>query len=111
MLTAKEVLGAKFTGTSNAHLAQKYDLEAKGTNAHELPMVLAALAGRNGDDVALRDAQYDVLRQWQNVYRGALLVMLTDSMIPEAQERASGKAGLATVLGFALAMALSLQLQ
>ena len=42
---------------------------------------------------------------------GALLVMLTDSMIPEAQERASGKAGLATVLGFALAMALSLQLQ
>ena len=79
VLTAKEVLGAKFTGTSNAHLAQKYDLEAKGTNAHELPMVLAALAGRNGDDVALRDAQYDVLRQWQNVYRGALLVMLPDT--------------------------------
>lgn len=39
---------------------------------------------------------------------GALLVMLTDSMVPEAEKKAPGKAGLATVLGFALAMALSL---
>ncbi|CAL8974127.1 Zinc transporter ZupT [Propionicimonas sp. T2.31MG-18] len=39
---------------------------------------------------------------------GALLVMLTDSMIPEAEQKAPGRAGLATVLGFALAMALSL---
>lgn len=39
---------------------------------------------------------------------GALLVMLTDSMIPEAENKAPGKAGLATVLGFALAMSLSL---
>ena len=39
---------------------------------------------------------------------GALLVMLTDSMIPEAESKAPGKAGLATVLGFACAMALSL---
>ena len=39
---------------------------------------------------------------------GALLVMLTDSMIPEALSKASGKAGLATVLGFAMAMSLSL---
>jgi ZIP family zinc transporter len=39
---------------------------------------------------------------------GALLVMLTDSMIPEAEGKAPGKAGLATVLGFALAMSLSL---
>lgn len=77
VLTAKEVLGAKFTGTSNAYLAMKHDLEAKGTNAHELPMVLAALAG--DDDAALKDAQYEVLRQWQNVYRGALLVMLPDT--------------------------------
>ena len=74
--TAKEVLGDKFTGTSNAYLAMKYDLEAKGTNAHELPMVLAALAK---DDEGLKDAQYEVLRQWQNVYRGALLVMLPDT--------------------------------
>lgn len=41
---------------------------------------------------------------------GALLVMLTDSMIPEAEAKAPGRAGLATVLGFALAMVLSLVL-
>lgn len=77
VLTAKEVLGAKFTGTSNAYLAMKHDLEAKGTNAHELPMVYAALAGPK--DEALRESQYQVLRDWQNVYRGGLLVMLPDT--------------------------------
>ncbi len=43
LLTAAEVLGAEFTGTSNVFLAMKHGMEAKGTNAHELPMVLAAL--------------------------------------------------------------------
>jgi ZIP family zinc transporter len=38
---------------------------------------------------------------------GALLVMLIDSMIPAAAERAGLTAGLATVLGFAIATALS----
>ena len=38
---------------------------------------------------------------------GALLVMLVDSMIPEAKEKAGDRAGLATVLGFAVAAALS----
>jgi ZIP family zinc transporter len=33
--------------------------------------------------------------------------MLTDSMIPEARERARDAAGLATVLGFAVAAGLS----
>lgn len=78
VLTAHEVLGDKaFTGTSNAYFAMKHDLEAKGTNAHELPMVLAALAG--SDDAKLKDAQYEVLRQWRNVYRGDLLIMLPDT--------------------------------
>ena len=44
----KEGLGDKLTGTSNVLLAMDNDLEAVGTNAHELPMVLAALAGRRG---------------------------------------------------------------
>lgn len=39
---------------------------------------------------------------------GALLVMLIDSMIPEAKEKAGDRAGLATVLGFAVAAGLSL---
>ena len=38
---------------------------------------------------------------------GALLVMLVDSMIPEATSKAGNRAGLATVLGFAVAAALS----
>jgi nicotinate phosphoribosyltransferase len=40
----KEGLGPAFIGTSNVLLAMDNDLEAIGTNAHELPMVLAALA-------------------------------------------------------------------
>ena len=37
---------------------------------------------------------------------GALLVMLIDSMIPEAARKAGDVAGLVTVLGFAVATAL-----
>jgi ZIP family zinc transporter len=39
---------------------------------------------------------------------GALLVMLVDSMVPEATRKAGRAAGLATVLGFAVAAGLSL---
>jgi ZIP family zinc transporter len=39
---------------------------------------------------------------------GALLVMLVDSMIPEARSKAGLPAGLVTVLGFAVAAGLSL---
>ncbi|HEY7122249.1 MAG TPA: hypothetical protein VH329_06785 [Solirubrobacterales bacterium] len=38
---------------------------------------------------------------------GALIVMLIDSMIPEASEESGRPAGLATTLGFAVALALS----
>jgi nicotinate phosphoribosyltransferase len=81
ILTAREVLGDGFTGTSNVFLAMKHGLEAKGTNAHELPMVFAALARQRepGDDEALRQSQYKVLQQWQNEYRGNLLVFLPDT--------------------------------
>ena len=69
-------LGTNFVGTSNAFLAHKHDLEAIGTNAHEIPMVMAALAP---DDVALKASQYRVLELWQQTYDGALLVMLPDT--------------------------------
>jgi ZIP family zinc transporter len=39
---------------------------------------------------------------------GALLVMLVDSMVPDAQSKAKDLTGLATVLGFAVAAGLSL---
>ena len=69
-------LGSGFTGTSNTFLAHKHDLEAIGTNAHEIPMVLAALAT---DDQALKASQYQVLDMWQKTYEGALRIMLPDT--------------------------------
>ena len=72
----KANLGSAFTGTSNAFLAHKHDLEAIGTNAHEIPMVLAALTH---DDQDLRASQYRVLELWQATYDGALRIMLPDT--------------------------------
>ena len=69
-------LRSNFIGTSNAFLAHKHDLEAIGTNAHEIPMVMAALAP---DDVALKQSQYRVLELWQQTYEGSLRVMLPDT--------------------------------
>ena len=71
-----DVLGATFTGSSNTYLAYKHDLEAIGTNAHELPMALAALA--NSDD-EVRSAQYRLLELWQQTYQGELLILLPDT--------------------------------
>src|SRR6202521_3092074 len=69
-------LGSGFIGTSSAFLAHKHDLEAIGTNAHEIPMALAGLAP---DDDALKASQYRVLELWQDTYEGALRIMLPDS--------------------------------
>ncbi len=72
----KASLGERFIGTSNVLLAMENDLEAIGTNGHELPMVLAALA--DGDD-ALREAPYRVLEEWRDLYSGNLLIVLPDA--------------------------------
>src|SRR4051794_24701342 len=63
----KEGIGDSFTGTSNVKLAMDTDLEALGTNAHELPMVAAALSG---PDKELANAPYKVLRDWNRLYVG-----------------------------------------
>jgi nicotinate phosphoribosyltransferase len=68
----------RFAGTSNTALAYKHDLEAIGTNAHELPMALAAIASA-GTDEELRASQYRVLELWAQSYGGALLIMLPDT--------------------------------
>ncbi len=72
----KEGLGEPFTGTSNVLLAMDNDLEALGTNAHELPMVLAAMAQT---DAELRTAPYRVLLDWKRYYGGNLLIVLPDT--------------------------------
>src|ERR1700726_4581475 len=71
-----DVLGSTFTGTSNTYHAYKHDLEAIGTNAHELPMALAAMAK---DDEELKTAQYRLLEMWQQTYQGELLILLPDT--------------------------------
>jgi nicotinate phosphoribosyltransferase len=76
VIAMSDVLGASFTGSSNTYLAYKHDLEAIGTNAHELPMALAALAD---NDEELRTAQYRILELWQQSYQGELLILLPDT--------------------------------
>ena len=71
-----EGLGPAFVGTSNCHIAMKRDLEAIGTNAHELPMVYSALAA---DDAALAQAPYDVLADWHREHDGNLRIILPDT--------------------------------
>jgi nicotinate phosphoribosyltransferase len=71
-----EGLGDSFVGTSNCLIAKNRDLEAIGTNAHELPMVYAALAD---DDAALAQAPYDVLADWQEEHDGNLRIILPDT--------------------------------
>jgi nicotinate phosphoribosyltransferase len=71
-----DVLGRSFAGTSNTYLAYQHDLEAIGTNAHELPMALAAMAG---NDEELKTAQYRLLEMWQKTYQGELLILLPDT--------------------------------
>lgn len=72
----KEGIGEAFTGTSNVLHAMNLDLEALGTNAHELPMVIAALAKT---DKELRSAPYRVMQAWNRYYGGNLLVVLPDA--------------------------------
>ena len=71
-----EGLGPNFTGSSNCHIALRRDIEAIGTNAHELPMIAAALAP---DDEALREAPYRVLENWHEDYDGNLRIILPDT--------------------------------
>ena len=71
-----DVLGSNFSGTSNTYLAYKHDLEAIGTNAHELPMALAAMAE---NDEEMKASQYRLLEQWQQTYQGELLILLPDT--------------------------------
>ncbi|MBR0557595.1 nicotinate phosphoribosyltransferase [Ciceribacter sp. L1K23] len=72
----KEGIGPAFTGTSNVLLAMDSDLEAVGTNAHELPMVAAALAN---NDQELAEAPYKILQDWNQLYGGNLLIVLPDA--------------------------------
>ena len=72
----QEGLGNNFTGTSNCLIAMRREVEAIGTNAHELPMVYAALAQT---DAELAQAPYKVFQDWQEEHDGNLLILLPDT--------------------------------
>lgn len=71
-----EGLGDSFLGTSNCLIALRREVEAIGTNAHELPMVYAASAETDAD---LTAAPYRVFEDWQKDYGGNLLIILPDT--------------------------------
>jgi len=72
----QEGLGDAFAGTSNCLIAMRSEVEAIGTNAHELPMVYSALAN---NDEELAQAPYQVLADWHEEHDGNLRIMLPDT--------------------------------
>ncbi len=72
----KEGLNDNFIGTSNVLLAMDHDLEAIGTNAHELPMAAATLSN---NDQELARSPFQVLERWQKTYDSNLLIVLPDT--------------------------------
>ena len=69
-------LGKNFVGTSNCLIAMKREVEAIGTNAHEMPMIYSALAK---NDSELENAPYDMLKDWQEDHDGNLRIILPDT--------------------------------
>ena len=60
----------RFVGTSNIHLAMKYNLMPVGTMAHEF---ICAIGGMFGPQMA----NYMAMEAWRKTYRGALGTYLT----------------------------------
>ncbi|MGR5068271.1 nicotinate phosphoribosyltransferase [Vibrio alfacsensis] len=69
---SKELPGC-LAGTSNYHLAREFDLTPIGTVAHEWFMGHQAL-------VNVRDSQKVALQRWQEMFKGALGIALTDTI-------------------------------
>lgn len=66
-----------FVGTSNIYLAHELGLKPIGTFAHELPMVYAAMADKNGENPL--DGHNRVLQDWEHTYKNDLSTALTDT--------------------------------
>ena len=64
-------------GTSNVHLAMKYDMKPIGTVAHEWVMF-------HGANFGYRRANYEAYEAWVNVFDGALGTALSDTYRSDA---------------------------
>ncbi len=76
VLTDELFESGQFLGTSNVWLASKYSIPAKGTSAHELPMVVTALADTEED---MRSAQFKITSLWWEMYGKGLSIFLPDT--------------------------------
>lgn len=65
------------TGTSNVHLAMKYNLKPMGTHPHEWFMF-------HGAQFGYKHANYLALNAWQDIYKGDLGIALTDTYTSKA---------------------------
>lgn len=70
-----------FVGTSNVYLAKKYGVNPIGTFAHEMPMVYAALAHKEGRNPL--EGHNEMIQDWEEVYKGELSTALTDTFTSE----------------------------
>ena len=92
-------------GSSSAMLAGGRD---RGTVLRMWIVVAVVCALASGVGFGIADSTGDMLEGGVNGFAaGALLVMLVDSMIPDATRQAGRTTGLVTTLGFALASGLS----
>ena len=105
------LLVAIFVSNLPEAIGSATDMRASGQSARPIRLlwvavaVVCTLATVGG--YALADSASDNFRAIINGFAaGALLVMLIDSMIPEATEKSGRVAGLVTVLGFAVAFSL-----
>lgn len=107
------LLVAIFVSNLPEAIGSASDLKAAGTPRQRIVLgwvavallcALATLAGYQFQETAGNQLQGGI----DGFAAGALLVMLVTSMIPEATEKGREQAGLAAVLGFAVAAGLSL---
>lgn len=68
-----------FVGTSNTLISSILgSADPKGTNAHELQMVLAAITPGDTDEEIIQ-SQYDLYKAWGNMYPEELMILLPDT--------------------------------
>jgi ZIP family zinc transporter len=106
------LLVAIFVSNLPEGIGSASDMRAGGKSRRQIVLiwvavaVVCALATLGG--YALADVAGGSLKAGIDGFAaGALLVMLVDSMVPEARRKAGRRAGLVTVLGFAVAAGLS----
>ena len=106
------LLGAIFVSNLPESIGSATDMHGAGRSRRDVVVLWAGVAlictVASGIGFAIADAASDTLKGGINGFAaGALVVMLVDSMIPEATRQAGRTTGLITTLGFAVAAGMS----